>query len=281
MTPAPIAAIADREFHRIRDIVLHESGVHLTSLKRELVMARLSRRIRMLGLSGFRDYVQLVTTDPAERTEMIDRILTNETRFLREPRQFEFLEHTIVPRWIEEAKNGNRPRSVRVWSAGCSTGQEPVSLAMTLLAALPQWNIDILASDLSTRALSQAASGLFSIEKAEEIPVHLRREFMRRGVNGQAGRMCTDERVRSVVRFRRINLNGVLPDCGLFDAIFCRNVLIYFEAESRRRAIDRLMQRLQPGGYFFLGHSESLINATQRLRPVAPSIYRREEHRHA
>ena len=273
----PIAPIADREFNRIRDMVMQESGVHLSNLKRELVMARLSRRIRILGVPGFREYLQVVVGDPAERTEMLDRILTNETKFFREPRQFEYLERTIIPRWLDDARNGARPRSVRVWSAGCSTGQEPASLAMTLLAGLPQWNIEILASDLSTRALAQAASGLFPIEKAQEIPEELRRRFMLKGIHGQAGRMRAGEEIRSIVRFRKINLNHVLPDCGLFDAILCRNVLIYFDPESRRRTIDRLMQRLHPGGYFFLGHSESLINSSQRLRSVAPSVYRREE----
>ena len=274
----PIAPIGERDFHRIRDLVAQDSGVHLSNLKRELVTARLSRRIRTLGLRGFRDYVALVTADAAERIEMLDRILTNETRFFREPRQIEYLEQTIGPQWRDEARTGQRPRALRLWSAGCSTGQEPATLAMVLLAALPGWNVEILASDLSSRALAQAASGVFPIEKANEIPEHYRKEFVLRGVRSEAGRMRLADNVRTVIRYRRINLNMPLPD-GAFDLIFCRNVLIYFDTDSRRRAIERLMQRLVPAGYFFLGHSESLINATQRLRPVAPSIYRSEPKR--
>ena len=185
----PLPPMTDRDFARARDIVFADSGVQLTAQKRELVTARLSRRIRNLGLTGFRQYLELVASDRRERVEMLDRILTNETRFFREPRQFEVIRQTLVPVWRAAAESGRRQRTLRAWSAGCSTGQEPVSLAMVLLDALPDWHIEVLASDLSTRALRAAMRGEWPLEKAGEIPVPLRREFMLRGVRTREGVM--------------------------------------------------------------------------------------------
>lgn len=275
MHASEIVPMSDREFRAFRDLVYRESGIHLPDHKRELLTARLSRRIRTLGMLRFSQYLALVEREAQERVEMLDRLVTNETRFFREPVQFDFLEAQVLPRWRAEAAERTRPRRVRVWSAGCSTGQEPYSIAMTLLTHLEGWDIEVLATDLSGRALRQAMAGVWPIEKAAEIPEKYRKPYMLRGVRSQAGMMSACDAARSVIRFQRLNLHEELPELGVFDLIFCRNVLIYFDPASRAKAVTRILSRLLPAGYLFLGHSESLLSSGLKLRPMAPSVYSR------
>jgi chemotaxis protein methyltransferase CheR len=270
-----IVPMSDREFRAFRDLVYRESGIHISEHKRELLTARLSRRIRTLGMLRFGQYLSLVEREAQERVEMLDRLVTNETRFFREPVQFSFLENEVLPRWNAEAAQRMRPRRVRVWSAGCSTGQEPYSIAMSLLAGLEGWDIEVLATDLSGRALRQAIAGVWPVEKASEIPENYLKSYMLRGVRSQSGTMSANEALRGVIRFQRLNLHEDLPELGSFDLIFCRNVLIYFDVASRTRAVTRILSRLSPSGYLFLGHSESLLSSGLRLRPMAPSVYSR------
>lgn len=267
--------MSDREFRGFRELVYRESGIHISEHKRELLVARLSRRIRTLGMMRFGEYLALVEREAQERVEMLDRIVTNETRFFREPKQFEFLETEVLPRWRADAQKHLRPRRVRVWSAGCSTGQEPYSIAMTLLANLEGWDVEVLATDISNRALRQAMAGVWPADKAPEIPETYRKSYMLRGVRSQDGRMSASEQARAVIRFQRLNLHEELPELGKFDAIFCRNVLIYFDVPSRTSAVTRILSCLAPSGYLFLGHSESLLSSGLRLRPMAPSVYSR------
>ncbi|HEX6642396.1 MAG TPA: protein-glutamate O-methyltransferase CheR [Thermoanaerobaculia bacterium] len=270
-----IVPMSDREFRGFRELVYRESGIHIADHKRELLTARLSRRIRTLGMLHFGQYLALVERESQERVEMLDRLVTNETRFFREPTQFEFLETQVLPRWRAEAEERSRPRRVRVWSAGCSTGQEPYSIAMSLLAHLEGWDIEVLATDISGRALRQAIAGVWPIDKATEIPENYLKEYMLRGVRSQSGTMSAAAVTRQVIRFQRLNLHEELPDLGAFDLIFCRNVLIYFDVESRTQAVSRILTRLTPAGFLFLGHSESLLSSGLRLRPMAPSVYSR------
>jgi chemotaxis protein methyltransferase CheR len=275
MHASEILPMSDRELRGFRELVYRESGIHIPEHKRELLTARLSRRIRTLGMLRFGEYLALVENEPQERVEMLDRLVTNETRFFREPAQFEFLETQIVPRWIAEAGRQARPRRVRVWSAGCSTGQEPYSIAMMLLAKLEGWDVEVLATDLSGRALRQAMAGVWPIEKAAEIPEQYLKAYMLRGVRSQAGVMSASDVVRAAIRFQRLNLHEAFPELGMFDVIFCRNVLIYFDVVSRTQAVTRILSRLAPHGYLFLGHSESLLSSGRGLRPMAPSVYSR------
>jgi chemotaxis protein methyltransferase CheR len=272
MHASELLPLSDREFRGFREIIYRETGIHIAEHKRELLTARLSRRIRSLGMHRFGEYLTAVEEQRAERVEMLDRVVTNETRFFREPSQFEFLEKTILPRWRAEAAEKKRARRVRVWSAGCSTGQEPYSLAMLLLAQLEGWDVEIVASDISGRALRQAMAGLWPIEKAAEIPAQYL-PFLLKGVRTQSGKMLAGDRLRATIRFQRINLHDELPDLGMFDLVFCRNVLIYFDVASRRAAVNRLLGQLVPSGFLFLGHSESLLSSGLRLRPVSPSVY--------
>ncbi len=266
--------ISAKEFALFRDLIHRESGIFLSEAKKALVVGRLGRRLRELGLASLGAYYRLLAEgDEQERVRMLDCICTNETHFFREPRQFEFLEQQVFPEWAARAA----PRRIRAWSAACSTGEEPYSLAMTLLAHFPPssgWTLEILASDLSTRALDQARAGLWSIDKAREIPERYLKAFMLRGRGRQEGVMKAGPEIRSLVRFQRVNLNqDRYPVAGPFDLVFCRNVLIYFDAASKARVVHRLLDQLAPGGFLFLGHAESLTGVSDGGRSVGPTVY--------
>lgn len=271
--------LTEREFALFQGLIYREAGIHLAAAKRLMVARRLGGRLRELGLRSFAGYYRVVSGggDPEERVRMLDRITTNETRFFREPRQFEYLEEQALPRWRSDAAEGRRHRRVRVWSAGCSTGEEPYSLAMLLLEGLPPgegWQIEILATDLSRRVIEAARAAVWPIERAEDIPRRYRERYMLKGTRVQTGRMAAGAELRSLVRFQRVNLNE--EPCrvaGPFDLILCRNVLIYFDVASKQRVVDRLLDRLQPDGYFMVGHAESLNPLTTRVRSVMPTVF--------
>jgi chemotaxis protein methyltransferase CheR len=275
--PAGQPALTERAFARFRELIKQEAGISLVPEKRALLTGRLSRRVRDLGLPSFQAYLELVERDPEERVRMLDRITTNETHFFREPQHFAFLAEQVYPRWQAEADQGLRPRRLRVWSAACSTGEEPYSLAMSLLTAFPAgsgWDLSILASDLSTRVLERASEAVWPIEKAAEIPPGELRAFMLRGTGGQAGRMKAGPELRALVRFARLNLTTAdVHGVGPFDLILCRNVLIYFDAPTKERVVQALLQRLVPGGHLFLGHAESLSGMAVQTRCLRPNIY--------
>jgi chemotaxis protein methyltransferase CheR len=271
------ANITTRDFRRFQALVQIEAGIFLSDQKRALLVGRLSPRLRALELASFAAYYERVWSDREELVRMIDALCTNETHFFREPKQFAFLEQQVLPAWRAAAESGTRAKHVRVWSAGCSTGEEPFSIAMSLSWHLPDWSIDVLASDLSTKVLERAAAGIWPLERAEEIPPHYRKTFMLRGRGAQEGKMAARPALASTIRFARINLNDEsYPVTGRFDLIFCRNVLIYFDAPSKRRVIDRLLDRLDPAGLFFLGHSESLSHV-ERVRAAGPTVYALKE----
>jgi len=218
-----------------------------------------------------------VETDEAERVRLLDCISTNETHFFREPKQFDFLRTQVLPEFCAEARAGRRPRKLRVWSAGCSTGEEPYSVAMAFLDVLPPgsgFEIDIVATDLSTRVLDRARSAVWPIEKAGQLPKPYLRKFMLRGTGASEGWMKAGPLLRSAVRFERLNLNGDRhPQGGPFDLVFCRNVLIYFDPAGKDRVLKRLRQRLEPTGYLFLGHTETLVGLSALARSVGPTVY--------
>jgi chemotaxis protein methyltransferase CheR len=270
--PAP----SDREFLLFQRLIRDHSGISLSGAKRALLAGRLASRLRELGLRSFSDYYALVVSGGGERQRMLDRIATNETRFFREPQQFEFLTGRLFPAWRAEALAGRRQRRVRVWSAACSTGEEPYSLAMTLLAEFPPdsgWSIEILASDLSTRALERARAAVWPMQRAHEIPDAMRRAFMLRSRRAVDQKLKAGPEIRELVRFEQINLNSEGGPAGRFDVIFCRNVLIYFDAETKARVLARLFGRLEQDGHLFLGHAESLTGLQGYARAVGPNVY--------
>jgi chemotaxis protein methyltransferase CheR len=268
------SGLSARDFQLFQRLIHREAGIHLAESKRVLVEGRLSRRLRELGLD-FRAYYALLESDEAERVRLVDAISTNETHFFREPRQFEFLESRVLPEWLARAEHGQMSRRVRVWSAACSTGEEPYSVAMSFLAHFPPgWEIEILATDISTRVLDRARAALYALDKSKEIPARYLKPFMLKGTGEHEGWMKAGPEIRSLVRFGRVNLNDdALAVPGQFDLILCRNVLIYFDAPSKARVVERLLERLDARGYLFLGHAEAMIGTSTRTRSVGPTIY--------
>ena len=269
-------AISPKEFLRYQTLIYEEAGIWLSEVKTALLTGRLSRRLRALGLDNFSQYYDRVINDEEERQTMVDAITTNETHFFREPAHFRFLEQQVMPSWQASAESGRRSRTIRVWSAGCATGQEAYSLAMMLVDRFPSeqgWSIEILATDISCRALAIAEKGIWDLAKAREIPPHYLRSYMLKGFGENQGKIKASRAIR-VVRFLHLNLNNAqYPALGHFDLIFCRNVLIYFDLESRKRVIGRLLNYLAPAAYLFVGHAESLNSIYPSLRCVIPTVY--------
>jgi chemotaxis protein methyltransferase CheR len=274
-----VPRISDREFLRFQAMVYREAGIYLSLSKQSLLVGRLAKRLRSLDLSGFGEYLRLVDEDPGERALMIECLCTHETHFFREKRHFEFLERTVFPEWKAAAEQGRRTRSLRVWSAGCSSGEEPYSLAMSLLDHFsPQsWGIQILATDLSSRVLTQAERAQWPIARAAEIPERLLKSFMLKGTGEYEGLMKAGPELRARITFQQQNLNAEpYAVTGTFDLILCCNVLIYFNPESRMRAVERLIGHLANGAYLMVGHAEALTGIAPEVRLVAPTIYRRQ-----
>jgi len=276
-----IRPLTDREFKLFQSLIHKEAGIYLSEVKKALLVGRLSRRIRELGLDSFEAYYRHVVEgpNPTERVELINNICTHETQFFREPRQFEFLEQTLAPQWRAEAEAGTRPKQIRAWSAACSSGEEPVSMAMSLLYHFPAsagWSVEVLATDISTRVLDKARAATWPIERAGQIPPAYLKRFMLRGTGEQQTKMKAGPEIRSVVRFQQLNLQADSYAVGDgFDLIFCRNVLIYFNAASKEHVVSRLVGRLAENGLLFLGHAESLTGMRDQPRAVIPTVYSR------
>lgn len=262
--------LGERDFRLFRDFIYQFAGISLSDAKRPLVAGRLGKRIRQLGLGGYGEYFKSLQADLAERQMAVDLLTTNETYFFREPKHFDFLRHKILP---------GLPRNgpVRIWSGACSSGEEPYTIAMVLAEALGGRPWEIVASDLSSRVLEQARSGQYPLEDAEGIPKPLLRKYFLKGVGSQEGTFLVGQELRDAIHFRQINLNTTLPPAmGCFDVIFLRNVMIYFDVETKRQVVRRLLPLLKPGGYFIVSHSENLNGITDALASVQPSIYRKE-----
>src|SRR5258708_26209747 len=247
--------------------------------KQHLVAGGLARRLRLYGLKNMKEYYQLVTQPDQqhERAVMIDCITTNESHLFREPRHFDYLECHVFPKWHQEAAARERVKRLRIWSAGCSSGEEPYSLAMLLLKNFPEskgWDLEVLGTDISTRVLEKARVAAYPIEKSKDIPAEHLRAYMLKGRGDHKGVMKVSPELHRVVRFARVNLPAdSYPILGSFDLIFCRNVLIYFDQESKLKVIDGILRHLSPSGLLFVGHSEHLGGIAPGLKTVAPTIH--------
>ncbi len=270
-------ALEDGDFDRLRRLLYELAGIHLSDAKRALMLGRLSRRLRLLNLRTFGEYYQKLTAgDDAARVErqlFVDAMTTNETHFFREEGHWAFLEQHVFP-----ALRGGPPRTVRAWSAACSTGEEPYTLAMAASEALPRdegWDVRILGTDISTRVLERARAAQWPMARADEIPPCLLRRHMLRGEGTQTGQMKAGRHLRDMVTIRPLNLKEPPYDVeGPFDLIFCRNVMIYFDREMKRKVVDALVRHLRPDGYLFVGHAESLTGLTDSLQVITPTVYR-------
>lgn len=276
-------AISDSEFEQLRSLIYRRAGIHLSPNKRALVVARLGRRLRQLGLTSFAQYYRRVRADEdGEGQAMLNCITTNETWLFRDPSQFAWLEQE----WLPDLADRRRRRgqmTFRAWSAGCSTGEEAYTLAMVLLDRFPPaggWSVEVLATDVSTQVLSVAAAGIYPEDAAKRVPPRFRR-FLQRGHGAMHGKVRIDPAVRAHVKLRRINLYAGALDLPRFDLILCRNVLIYFDRESQRRVVQRLLSRMATDGLIAVGSAENLRIHAPRLRTVGPMAYVRESHRAA
>jgi len=266
-------------FQKFQTLIYAETGIWLGSSKTALLCGRLFRRLRALEITSLESYYECVSQPDQheERARMIDAITTNETRFYREPRQFEFLVQRVFPRWQAGAQRGLRPRRVRIWSAGCSSGEEPYTVAMLLARTFPVeegWDVQLLATDISNHVLEKARKGIYPIARAAELPDDLLQSFMLRGIAERQGEMKVRVEIQQMVDFRRLNLDqeSELLE-GPFDAILCRNVLIYFDTASKRRVVANLVQHLMADGYLFVGHAENLNSVSSQIRSLEPTIY--------
>ncbi|SFM96886.1 chemotaxis protein methyltransferase CheR [Formivibrio citricus] len=261
------------EFRELTELLGLHLGFRFPDSKQKLVAARLASRLRDLGLVSYHDY-WLLLRRPEEKTELqraIDLVTTNETSFFREPSHFDFLRDELIP---PLAKQG---RPVRIWSAACSTGQEPYSIAMTLAESLgmhADWQV--LATDISERVLAHARHGLYAMHDADQISLELLKKYCLKGNGEYEGQFLIERALRNRVRFSQVNLmNAFDPELAHFDGVFLRNVMIYLESDRRDEMIERLKDRINPGGYLIVGQAESMAIKTSGFTLVQPSIYRR------
>jgi chemotaxis protein methyltransferase CheR len=263
-------------FKRFRALVYRECGINLTDHKRAMFSSRLQKRLSQLGLTSFQDYYDLVVGghSDAELITMLDYISTNQTEFFREPHHFTFLRERVLPELAVD-------KTVRIWSTACSSGEEPYSIAMTLFDTIDSpstWNCRILASDISTRMLAKAATGQYSHEKINSLSSDLVRRHFLLGKGTRRELVKIKPHITNMAVFRRINLmDDRYPIKSLLDVIFCRNVMIYFDRETQAKVLARLCQYLKPGGYLFIGHSETIQGISDAFHYVAPTIYRKQE----
>ena len=268
-------ALKDGDFRKIAKLVLDATGIVLSEKKRAFVYGRLGRRLRKLGLSDFAQYCALLESrdGDSELGMLINAVTTNHTSFFREPHHFDYLARTVIPAIVKS--RGDGPARLRIWSAGCSTGEEPHTLAMVLReqrALLTGWDAKILATDLDTNVVRHASDGVYDADRLETIPQPFRDRYVQ---VQDDGRFWITDDVRELISFAPLNLLEPWPMRGPFDVIFCRNVVIYFDKDTQRKLFDRYAELMRPDGWLFIGHSESLLNVTNRFSLVGRTSYRR------
>jgi chemotaxis protein methyltransferase CheR len=271
-------AFSEEDFNSLRTLVRKHTGISLSDAKRELVYGRLSRRLRALGIDSFRDYRNLLTADPEgqEMVEFCNAITTNLTSFFRESHHFDYLREQVL------LALGTRPpgQRLRIWSAGCSTGEEPYSIAMTVRESLPQasrHDIRILATDLDSDVLSRGRTGVYAEDRIKGMSRARLSSFFREQIDGGLVRWTVTADLRELITFKQLNLMHELPMRGPFDVIFCRNVVIYFDKDTQRDLFRRFAQLQRPGDVLFLGHSESMFKVSEAYTLVGRTIYRRSD----
>ncbi len=268
--------LTEKHFNEISGLVRRVCGINLHDGKKELIKARLSKRLRTLKMDSFDKYIEYVKNDTGggERTSMLDALSTNMTQFFREPDHFEYLGAQVLPRIAAKApENGRR---LRIWSAGCSSGEEAYSLAITVSENIPNpqlWDAKVLATDLSTCMLTRANRGVYNAKRLEAVPPQLRSKYFSCVQPSPERLYYVKKPIREMVHFARLNLMAPWPMRGPFDVIFCRNVMIYFDKATQGRLIERYWDMLAPGGTLFVGHSESLTGVSNKFRYVQPTVY--------
>jgi len=266
-----LAKITDAEFNKFKNFIYEKAGISMSDAKKSLVLTRLNKRLRFHNITTFSKYYEFIHNDEnePELQIVIDLLTTNETYFFREPKHFEFLDSLLV--------GAGSVKPSRVWSAASSSGEEAYSIAMTMADKLGlnrDW--EVIGTDISSRVVVTASEGLYPLNEKNQIPGNYLREYCLKGVRSQAGKILIDKKLKERVKFSSINLNSSYwPDVGMFDVIFLRNVMIYFDNDTKRELVNKMWSKLNPGGYLLIGHSESLNGISERYKAVRPATYQR------
>ncbi len=267
----------DRDFDRLRELVYQHTGIRMADNRRDLIYGRLSRRLRALGLHSFGAYCRLIEDGQGDELEAFtNAVTTNLTAFFREAHHFDYLGKDLLP---ELLKKNRESRRIRIWSAGCSTGEEAYTVAMVLLENIPDihnWDLRILATDLDSDVLAKASAGIYEQKNIRQVLGKRLQKWFQKGVGINEGKARVQPQVRELVTFRKLNLMHTWPMKGPFDLIFCRNVLIYFDKPTQKKLFERFAGILVNQGHLFIGHSESPMDLTDRFSLIGQSIYRKK-----
>ncbi|ADH86377.1 CheR family methyltransferase [Desulfurivibrio alkaliphilus] len=269
--------LTDALFQKFSALVYEKAGIYLKPEKKELLNARLGKRLRALGIDSFSDYYNHVVHDTSgeELVQMIDVVSTNFTSFFRENSHFEFMADHALPDLVAR-RNGKK--EVVIWSAASSSGEEPYTIALVaedFFEQQPGWGYRIMATDISTRVLAHAQRGVYPMDRVVKVPKNYLKKYFQRGQGRAAGHVRIKDALRRRISFERFNLMDQFPWNGSLDIIFCRNVMIYFNRETQQQLVNKFYQSLAPGGYLFIGHSESISSLKHNFVPAASTVYRK------
>jgi len=268
------AKLSKKDFDRLSDFIYTYYGIKMPEVKMIMLQSRLQKRLRALQIPTFSQYVDFVFSKEGQEeiVQMMDVVSTNKTDFFREAQHFEFLKNTVFPKFVEE----NR-RQIKVWSAGCSSGEEPYTLAMVLSDLVKQVNgydFSILGSDISTAVLQKAVTAIYALDRVDPVPLEMKYNYLLKSKDQSKPTVRIVPELRNKVKFMRLNFMDESYSVGdMFDVIFCRNVLIYFDRKTQESVIRKLCRHLKPGGFFFLGHSESVTGLNVPLTQIKPTIF--------
>lgn len=267
---------SDKQFNWLVDLVMEMTGITLTEKKRDLVYGRLARRLRKLNLNTFDQYISILKKNPeGEMIEFVNSITTNLTSFYREKHHFEYLSGTVL-KYLQQAR---RPeKRIRIWSAGCSTGEEPYTLAMTLRETIPDidsWDVKILATDIDTGVLAKAKAGVYKKDRINGVSEAQFKKWFLKPSDADVGEVKVSPKLQELITFKQLNLMGDWPMRGTFDVLFCRNVVIYFNKDTQRVLFDRFANILNDDSHMFIGHSESLYKVTERFSLIGKTIHQK------
>lgn len=270
--------MTDDDFDRLSNFVFQQSGIKMPPIKKIMLQSRLQKRLRELKILSFKKYADFVFSDEGQKNEivhMLDAVSTNKTDFYREPVHFDFLRDKILPDFMEK----ERINTLKVWSAGCSSGEEPYTIAITLnefKGEYPGFDYDILGTDISTKILQQANTAIYKEDRVNVVPLNIKKKYFLRSKNKENKTVRVVKLLRDKIRYQRLNFMDTSYNVAdIFDVIFCRNVLIYFNRETQEQVLNRLCQKLKSGGYLFIGHSESILGMNLPLKQIKPTIYER------
>lgn len=282
MKPRLPATLSDREFLRFSAFVYDQTGIKMPPVKKTMLEARLQKRLKANSIDSFEEYSDFVFSKEGRATELIhliDVVTTNKTDFFREPAHFEYMVKTAIPNILERREDFRR-EPLRIWSAGCSTGEEPYTLAMVMsefASCRPDLRVEIMASDISTRVLQTAHTGIYPEERTDTIPLNLKKKYLTRSREKSRSLVRICPQLRSMVSFKRINfMDNDLGIVEKMDIIFCRNVVIYFDKQTQQALMQKFYRQLRAGGYLFIGHSETLNGLDVEFKAVASTVYRKD-----